>query len=310
MSTDSGSAVIEKQSAGREDRPVELPRRVLGKTGERVPILGFGTAPGGMGLSDEDAIALIHRAIDLGVTYVDTAPGYGRAHVQVGEVMAQRRDEVFLVTKAPADDGKKALENLEQSLVDLQTDQLDLVYVHSLGNRDVDRVLAPDGSLAALREAQRRGWTRYVGFTAHNVPGKAVRALREAEVDVVMLAMNLVDRHTYNFEEEVLPVARERGVGVAAMKVYGGAPAMKYDRPTHSELSEHGPHDHRSALRYALDLPGVATAVVGMFSETELMQNIEWAQNHSPLATDEAAGLEKLGKEIAADWGPHFGSVT
>ena len=176
-----------------------LPHRVLGKTGERVPILGLGTGPGGMGLENDAAVSLYHQAIDLGVTYVDTAPGYGRAQVQLGRVMADRRDEVFLVSKALADDAEKALSIVEQSLKDLQTDHVDLVYVHSVGNRDVDRVLAPDGSLAGLREAQRRGWTRFVGFTAHNTPARAARMLQEAEVDVVMFAMNQADRFTYNF---------------------------------------------------------------------------------------------------------------
>ena len=307
MSMASQSAVVEKLD--REDGSVELPCRVLGKTGERVPILGYGTAPGGMGLSDEEAIDLIHRAIDLGVTCMDTAPGYGRAHVQLGAVMAERREEVFLVTKTGADDAEKALEILEQSLKDLQTEQVDLTYVHSLGNRDVDRVLAVDGSLAGLREAQRRGWTRYVGFSAHNTPWKAARALEEADVDVVMLAMNLADRHTYNFEEAVLPLARERGVGVVAMKVYGGALEMKYDRPTPSALAAHGAHDHEAALNYALGLPGVATAVVGVYTGAELIQNLEWARNHTPLFAEAEAGLEKLGREIAADWGAHYGSV-
>jgi len=286
-----------------------LPERVLGKTGEKVPILGLGTGPGGMGLDDDDAVALYHCAIDLGVTYIDTAPGYDRAQVQLGRVMAERRDEVFLVSKTLADDADKALQILEKSLKDLQTDCVDLVYVHSLGNRDVDRVLSPDGSLAGLREAQKRGWTRYVGFTAHNMPHKAVRILKEAEVDVVMLAMNPADRFTYNFEETVLPLAQKNNVGVAAMKVYGGAEGMKYEKPVPSALAVNGPHDHETALRYALGLPGVATAVIGVFNEAELRQNIAWAKNYTPLSSSESSILEQTGQDIAADWGPHYGSV-
>ena len=103
-----------------------------------------------MGLTDEDAIRLYDRAIDLGVTYIDTAPGYGRAHLQLGEVMRRRRQEVFLVTKTPADTADEALQILGKGLADLQTDHVDLVYVHHLGARDVDRVLEPDGALAGL----------------------------------------------------------------------------------------------------------------------------------------------------------------
>ena len=286
-----------------------VPHRVLGKTGERVPILGYGSAPGGMGLSDDDAIALCHKAIDLGVTYIDTAPGYGRAHVQLGHVMSERRDEVFLVTKTLADEAEEALEILEKGLKDLQTDYVDLVYVHSMGNRNVDRVLAPDGALAGLREAQHRGWTRFVGVTAHNAPWRTARVLREADIDVVMLAMNLADRYTYNFENEVLPLAYERNVGVAAMKVYGGAKGMTYEKPATSALATHGPHDHEAALGYALGLPGVCTAVIGMFSEEELVQNLEWARRFTPLSAADGIALEALGRAVAAEWGPHYGAV-
>ena len=73
--------------------------------------------------------------------------------------------------------------------------------------------------------------------------------LREADIDVVMLAINLADRYTYNFENEVLPLAYEQNVGVAAMKVYGGAQGMTYQTPRTSALAAHGSHDHEAALR-------------------------------------------------------------
>ena len=84
---------------------------------------------------------------------------------------------------------------------------------------------------------------------------------------------------------------------------------MKYDLPTSSELAAHGAHDHEAALNYALSLPGVATAVVGMYTEAELIQNLEWARSHTPLSAEAEAGLEDLGREIAADWGAHYGPV-
>ncbi len=293
--------------------PGNLPRRLLGKTGERVPILGLGTAPGGLGMEDGDAIALYHRAIDLGVTYLDTAPGYGRAQVQLGAVMGQRRDEVFLVTKTATSKGCEALRILEQSLRELQTDQVDLTYVHTLGNQDVDEVLAPDGSLAGLRQAQSLGMIRYVGFSSHNAPWKAAKVLREAEVDATLLAFNFADRYTYNFEHEGLPLAVERNVGVAAMKVYGGAEAMKYEtlegeKRRKSALGAHGGHNHELALRYALSLPGVALAVIGMYTEEELLQNIAWSRRYLPLTSAEELYLQPLGRRVAADWGAHYGS--
>ncbi|MDA0839989.1 MAG: aldo/keto reductase [Planctomycetota bacterium] len=287
-----------------------LPTRVLGKTGEHVPILGLGTGPGGMGMKNAAAIELYHQAIDMGVTYIDTAPGYERAQEQLGEVLSERRDEVFVVTKTLTADGDRALEILEESLRTLRVEQVDLAFVHHLGGLDIDAVLSKGGSLAALREAQRRGWTRYVGFTSHNQPWKSQRVLEEAEVDAVMLAMNFVDRHTYNFEEGVLPLAKEYNVGVAAMKIYGGAKGMDYHPKNQpSQLASTGSHDHRQALQYGLGLPGVAIAVVGMCSLKELQENVEWARNFEPLSPEKEAGLLNQGKAVAMKWGPHYGPV-
>ena len=286
-----------------------IPRRLLGRTGVEVPILGLGTAPGGMGLEDRPAIALYERALELGVNYIDTAPGYGRAQKQLGEMIPGCRDELFLATKVPVSTAAEALERLEQNMRDLRTNRVDLTYVHSLGRRDVDQMLAPDGVFEGLREARRRGWTRFIGCTAHNAAWKMRRVIAETDVDVVMAALNYADRHTYDFEGEVLPVARSRGVGVAAMKVFGGAPGMNYEKPTPSKLELHGGHSLEAALRYALDLPGVAIAVVGAFSEEELEQNVEWARRWQPLSDDEQEALIEGGKEIAAAWGTHFGEV-
>ena len=286
-----------------------LPQTTFGKTGERVPLLGLGTAAGGMGLADADAIALFERAIDLGVTYIDTAPGYERAQSQLAHIVPHCRRELFLVSKAHTAHYQEALDIVEANLDALGTDHLDLMYVHSLGHLDVEQVLAKDGALAGLREAQRRGWTRYVGITAHHAPWKSAKVLREVEIDACMFAFSFVDCHIYNFEEVVLPLARAQNVAVAAMKVYGGAVDMEYDTPCPSEMTNSGFDDHERALRYALGLPGVNLAVIGMYNEEELVQNIEWVRRYAPLDAGEQQALLSLGQDIARQWGPHYGSV-
>lgn len=286
-----------------------IPQRVLGKTGERVPILGLGTAPGGMGLTDIEAVDVIHAAIDEGITYLDTAPGYARAQIQLGEVLPNRREEVFLVTKTLANTAVEVQSILEQSLRDLKTDAVDLTFVHSVGSLDPERILAADGALAGLREAQRRGLTRYVGFTAHHRTSHAVRILNEADPDVVMFAVNYVDRHTYDFQGEPLALARAKGLGVAAMKVFGGAPGMKYDKPTRSLLARSDP-DAKRALDYALALPGVTTAVVGMFSTSEVAENAGYARAHTPLTSSDVEQLEAAGRTLAAEWKDHYGEAV
>ncbi len=283
-----------------------FPSRRFGKTEERVPILGLGTAPAGCGLSNDDAVALFHAAIDRGVTYLDTAPGYQRAQTQLGEVLHSRRDEVFVATKCYARTAEEALTIHEQSLRDLRTDHVDLLYAHSIASFEPDELLAPDGVFAGLREAQRRGWTRFVGFTTHHLPARAERLIAESGVDAVMMAMNYADRHTYGFEERVLPTAAALDVGVAAMKVYGGANAMNYEVERVSAL---GNRNHHLAFRYALGLTGVAVAVIGMFTLEELERNIAWARSWEALTAEEHERLEDEGRAVAAEWGAHFGEV-
>ena len=282
-----------------------LPQRRLGKTEERVPLLGLGTGPCGFGMTDEDAIRLIHAAIDCGVTYIDTAPGYDRAQAQLGQVLPSRRDEVFLATKCFNQTAQGALEIIERSLETLGTDHVDLLYSHSMGAVDVDRILRPDGAFAGIREAQRRGWTRFIGFTAHNHPWKCARLLREIDVDVVMLAMNYADRFTYGFERTVAPLARRYDVGLVCMKVYGGADAMDYNTPVACAMGVD--RDLQLAFRYALSIPGCATAVIGVYNEQELEQNVRWAQEWTPLSPVELAALDQDGATLAEQWGTHFG---
>lgn len=284
-----------------------LPTRRLGKTELEVPILGYGSAPGGMGLTDGEAIGLLHRAIDLGVTYLDTAPGYGQAHTQLCEVLADRRDEVILATKAPVDTRQEALDSLTQSLRDLDTDHVDIAYIHNLGPRDAEQVLGSDGALAGLQEAKRAGMARFIGFTSHSHPAQAARALAEHDVDVIMVPINYGDQHTYGFERVVLPVAHAHDVGIAAMKVYGGATKMHYEEPTPAALTVRGPVDHEPAMRWALEQAGVAIAVIGMFSEAEIEQNVRWAHRTRPLTADERRMLDHEGRALAESWGEHFG---
>lgn len=296
-----------------------LPQRVLGKTGETVPLLGMGTAPTGMGMEDAAAIDLIEMGIDLGVSYIDTAPGYARAQEQLSHIMPRRRDDIFLVTKTPTSNGKEAVAQLEQNLKTLGTDAVDLCYVHSLGHQQVDEVLAPDGALAGLREAQKRGLTRYVGFTAHHKPAWAERILREVDIDVVMLALNFADHHTYGFDRTVLPAAVAQNTGVAAMKVFGGAQAMKYETTDDENLrpsalralnaDSDADFDHEQSLRWSLGLEGVSLAVVGMYSAEELQKNVDWARRFVPLSAAENRALTSRGRTIADNWGAHLGDV-
>ncbi len=290
-----------------------LPRRALGKTGERVSVLGLGTAPAGQ-RPLKQAVAFYSTAIDLGVTYLDTAPdftGYGLAQKALGEVLQTRRDQVFLVTKCFEPDGTKALALLERNLKELRTDHADLVYAHSVGDDKMDPkvVMGREGVLNALMKARERGLCRYVGISGHNRPGRFVTILEEFDIQVMMTAVNFVARHIYNFEEKVWPKAREKGVGLVAMKILGGQHKLESD-PKDQPRAKGGRvrgEIVKPAFRYALGLPGVSTAVLGCYDEPELRQAIGWAQAFDPLSDQEAGELLTRGKELAREWGEVYG---
>jgi aryl-alcohol dehydrogenase-like predicted oxidoreductase len=289
---------------------LELPQRVLGKTGVKVPILGLGTVAVG-NLSDEkEAISLLHKAIDLGVTYIDTAPastriavftGYGRAQSYLKTLFAalkERRKEIFLATKCLETDGDKTVDLLRKNLVQLGLDQVDLAYTHSIGHAvyDLEKLVSDTGPMAALEKAKKDGLTRFVGITGHNRPEKFAQVIARRDVDVMMNAVNVVDRHTYAFEDVVWPLARKRNIGLAAMKVFGGGiTACKM------------PEDLRQAsFRFAQSVNGVALTVIGMGTRKELEQNVEWARSFKPLTADEAADLKKRTVALAKEWGAHL----
>jgi uncharacterized protein len=287
--------------------PGKLPQRVLGKTGVRVPILGLGTVAVGNVPDRKKAVALLNRAIDLGVTYIDTAPprtrvafmtGYGNAQKYLHAVLKERRKEVFLATKCLEPDGDKTIDLLKKNLDELGVGQVDLAYTHSIGHAlyDFDSLVGDKGPMAALERAKKDGLTRFVGVTGHNRPEKFARVIARRDIDVMMNAINLVDRHTYAFEDLVWPLAREKKVGLAAMKVFGGG-ITSCKMP--AELMQ-------PSFRFAQSVKGVALAVIGMGSEKELEQNVEWAKSFKPMTAAEATELKAKTVELARKWGAHL----
>lgn len=286
-----------------------LPTRILGRTGVRVPILGFGTASCGIRRDIANGVALYHRAMELGVNYFDAAPsdtGYGRAQKQLAAALKDRRAKAFLVTKCHASGYDETLRLLDANLKELGTDHADLVYAHSLGDLDVDTVVGQRGALRALLRAKEEGRTRFIGVSGHSRVGKFVRLLNSemaGEIDVLMVAVNFADRNTYDFEGRVCPLAARRHIGLAAMKVFGGA---NFDSRAMSNAMM-APEHHDRALRYALSLPGVALAVVGMATEEELEQNVARARAFRPLSAAERAAMQEPGRRLARRWGAHYG---
>jgi uncharacterized protein len=306
-----GAAVLLGNSLpSRAEGGARLPQRVLGKTGVKVPILGLGTVAVGNLTDKKKALALFNKAIDLGVTYIDTAPpftrlaglpfgtGYGLAHSYLKGVLKERRKEVFIVTKCLETEGDKTLDLLKKDLDELGIEQVDLAYTHSIGHDlyDFDALVGDKGPMAALEKAKKDGLTRFVGITGYNRPEKFARVIARRDIDVMMNAVNIVDRHTYAFEELVWPEARKKKIGLAAMKVFGGG-ITTCKMP--AELMQ-------ASFRFAQSVQGVALTVIGMGSEKELEQNVEWAKTFKPMTAEEADELKKKTVAVATEWGAHL----
>jgi len=252
------------------------PDRALGATGVRVPLIGYGTAP--LGKDDvprEHGVRCLNHALDLGMTYLDTSPDYGSEPV-VGEVMRSRRDEAFLATKVNRRSREGALRQIHESLDALQTDHLDLLQIHAVNAwADLEQVFAPGGTLAACEQARAEGLIRFIGITGHARPDVLRAALERHRFDTVLVAVGMGDRLVSAPETILLPLAAERQVGVIAMKVYG-----------------HGAYPDRAlCLRYALGLPGVSLAILGLEDEQQIDEAVALAQDPRPLDEAEESRL-------------------
>lgn len=260
-----------------------LPSRTLGRTGAKVSILAFGCGSRFLMYEKQDAaLAVLNRAIDHGITYLDTAYAYGDgiSETRVGLVMATRRNEIWLATKIPDRSRDAFLRRLEGSLKRLQVSQVDLLHIHGLRQADdLAAIEAPDGAMKALLEARDEKMTRFIGMTSHTNGEVLARAIQHNDLDCVQMALNA--SRNGRFEELALPAATKKNLGVIAMKVTGQEFLLG---------NAAGKATIDSLLHYSMSLP-VGAAVVGMPTLEMLDHNITVARNFSPLNADEMQQL-------------------
>ncbi|MHC4533164.1 MAG: aldo/keto reductase [Planctomycetota bacterium] len=301
-------AVGQQVSARQVD---EMPKRVLGRTNEKVSILGLGTAPAGEGPVDvQEGIKIFSEAIDHGVTYIDTARIYGNAEEILGHLIPKRRDKLFVVSKVSTDNGERAERSLAESLRLLKTDYLDLVHIHSIGSKNIDRVLAKNGVLEYLLKQKEAGKIRFIGISGHNRPPNFVRMLKTGQIDVVMCVLNYADRNIYDFESKVLPEARKLNVGCVAMKVYVGIKGGFRNHRSGYIGCVTEPAYLPNAMAYALDLEGVSVAVVGPYTVEQSIQNVQIARKYKPLSNEQRTLLLEYGRKLAPSLGPRYGAIS
>lgn len=262
-----------------------IPRRALGRTGQNVSILALGGAFAvARSGSPEESAALVERSIDLGVNFIDTAPTYGQSEVHIGRVMKRRRQEIFLAGKTLDRTYDGTMRLFEQSLKRLQTDYLDLLQLHAVHDlADLEAALRPDGAVAALEKLKSEGLIRFTGITGHKHPSVLAQGINEYNFDCLMLSLNAGDPYYQPFQEELLPAAVAKNMGVIAMKV------ASYGRI----FREGGISTMQEALGYVFSFP-VSCAVVGISTVAELEENAQIAASFKPLPEEELRRLEQL----------------
>jgi hypothetical protein len=262
-----------------------LPSRPFGRTGLQVPILAFGCGSRFLRYEDEARAAeVLHSVIDQGITYLDTAAGYGdgESERRLGLVLRTRRRDVTLATKIPesARTRDAALRSVEASLKRLQTDRLDVLHVHSLGDaKDLAAIEAPDGVLKALYELKAQKVTRCIGMTSHTDGAVMATAIERHDLDCVQMAMN--PARALRFEELALPAARAKNLGILLMKVTGQEKLVGQGA---------GQADMPSLLRYALSLP-VSSVVIGMPRPEFITENLAIARRFTAMTEQEMEGV-------------------
>jgi uncharacterized protein len=276
-----GAAAAETWSGG-------MPYRTLGRTGEKVSLVGLGGAHIGVQHDERESIRIIRAAIDDGVTFLDNSWDYngGRSEERMGKALRDGyRQKVFLMTKIDGQTRQSAARQLDESLRRLQTDHLDLLQFHEIIRMpDPERIFAPGGAIEAALEARRAGKIRYLGFTGHKSPDIHLHMLETAAAhgftfDTVQMPLNVMDAHFESFGKRVLPAALARSMGVLGMKPLGDRIILDSKAVTPVEC-----------LHYAMSLP-VSVVITGCDSIAILRQAVEAARSFRPLTEAQAAAL-------------------
>ncbi|HHW09751.1 MAG TPA: aldo/keto reductase [Firmicutes bacterium] len=270
-----------------------LARRLLGKTGVELSIIGFGGIVVS-GVTPAEAADIVSEAITRGVNYFDVAPTYGNAEERLGPALAPYRGQVFLACKTTKRDAAGARAELENSLRMLRTDHFDLYQLHAMTTeKDMAEALGPGGALEAFVAAKDKGQVRYLGFSAHSAD-LAVRLLRAFPFDTVMLPINFVSWLQADFGPQVVAEARAKGVGVLALKGLArqrlqAGQSRPYAKCWYEPCTD--PTEAELALRFTLSQDITAALPPG---EAELFRRaLDIAERFQPLTPAEVAELRR-----------------
>lgn len=278
-----------------ETKSGDMLYRALGRTGEKVSVIGVGGFHMGSP-SEEEGIRIVRTAIDRGVNFMDNCWDYhdGGSEIRMGKALRDGyRDKAFLMTKIDGRSKKNAAKQIDESLKRLQTDRIDLMQHHEVIRvEDPDRIFAEGGAQEAMIEAKKAGKIRYIGFTGHKDPFVHLRMLEIAKehgftFDAVQMPLNVMDAHFRSFEKQVLPVLAREGIGVLGMKPLGSGAILKTGAANATEC-----------LHYALSLP-TSVVITGMDKFQYLEQALEAVRTFKPLSQQQVAALLERTKQHA-----------
>jgi aryl-alcohol dehydrogenase-like predicted oxidoreductase len=265
---------------------MQIPRRILGRTGVEVTVLGLG----GEGILrthgfDKEAYAVINRALDLGINYCESARAYDGSESYYGKALQERRSEIFLTSKSHARDKQGALAHLHQTLSNMKTDHLDLWQVHDVRTlQDMTEIFGPGGAIEAFVEAKEQGLVRFIGVTGHHDPEITSACIKRFPFDTVLLPVNPAEPGHRSFLD-VIPLAREREMGIIGMKVYLRGLAARL--PGQGRLE--------TFLHFALSQP-VTNVVIGCDNPRHVDENVSYASSFVPMPREDQ---DELVSEIA-----------
>jgi predicted aldo/keto reductase-like oxidoreductase len=249
----------------------------LGKTDLKVTRVGFGGIPI-QRLTEEEAIRVVQRSVDLGVNFIDTANGYTTSEERIGKALAGRREGVVIATKTGARDRDGAMEHLELSLKRLQTGYVDLWQFHGVSSfEDLERVLGPGGAMEAAQEALQAGKVRHIGMTSHSMD-VALKAVPTGHFETMQFPFNYV---TAEPTQELIPLCREHDLGFIAMKPFAGGMLDK------ANLS----------IKYLLQFEGVVPDP-GIETVAEIEEIVEIVNGPWEMTTEERQELEQIRAEV------------
>jgi predicted aldo/keto reductase-like oxidoreductase len=281
------TAIERETAAGR------LERRSLGRTGEKLSIVGFGSFMLN-GMTSEAADRVVRDAYEAGVNYFDVAPSYGNAEERLGPALEPYRKNVFLACKTTQRRQTEAAAELDRSLKQLRTDHFDLYQLHAVTDlRDVEIIFGPDGALRAFEAARKAGKVRFLGFSAHSVEA-ALALMDRYDFDTILFPVNFATWNAGNFGPQVLARAQEKKMGILALKAMAKGPWPK-DAARFASNCWYEPMTDPSeallALRFTLSHP--VTAAVSPAHEPCLHLALKLASQFTPLASTEVELLKQ-----------------